>query len=65
MSYGGGRSPEETVADEVSGLSLIKEIWNIREPAPRREPVPSKVSTDIYKVPPTTSRFPHRSRPSQ
>lgn len=65
MSSGAGRSPEETVADEISGLSLIKEIWNIHDPSPRREPVPSQVSTDIYNVPPTTSRFPHRSRPNQ
>lgn len=64
MSHGAGRSPEETVADEVSGLSLIKQIWNIQDSTPRRAPAPDEVSTDIYRVPPTSSRFPHRSRPS-
>ncbi|MFH0953544.1 MAG: hypothetical protein V1873_04370 [Verrucomicrobiota bacterium] len=65
MTSPAGRSPDETTADEISGLTLLKEIWNIQDQAPRREPAPNKVSSDIYNMPATSSRFPHRSRPSR
>lgn len=56
----------ETSDDSIGGapgVSLLKRLWNIRDKKPPAETPPPDVRTDIYSVPPTTRRIPHRPRP--
>jgi len=46
-----------------TGVDLLKRLLDIRDKKPSGETLPPDVRTDIYSVPPTTRRIPHRPRP--
>ena len=50
-------------AEETApGVRLLKKIWNISDQEASTGVVPSEVTTDIYNVPVTARRIPHRKR---
>lgn len=46
----------------ITGLDVIKAIWRISDDDTPHDVPPDDVSTDIYDVPATARRIPHRSR---
>ena len=59
----GGDDVEEP--DQPSSLEILKSVWKISDKKPPREVPPEKVNTNIYNVPQTGQRIPHRPRPSR
>jgi len=45
---------------ESFGVQMLKKIWDIPEKSGDSETVPESISTDIYNVPATARRVPHR-----
>ena len=45
----------------VSGLEILKSIWNIKDSKPQnQEHISNPVSSDIYSVPDQSNQVPHR-----
>lgn len=58
---GGGESDD---LEQPSNLDVLKSVWKISDKKIPREQPPEKVNTNIYNVPQTGQRIPHRPRPS-
>jgi hypothetical protein len=62
----GRKAQQDMNSDSIrraTGVDLLKQLWNIRDKKPPVETPPPDVRTDIYSVPPTSRRIPHRPRP--
>jgi len=54
---------EDDASQTAPGVKILKKIWRIEEPQRSRVGVVGPVSTDIYNVPATAQRIPHRKHP--
>jgi len=45
---------------ESFGVQMLRKIWDIPEKTGESESAPESVNTDIYNVPATARRVPHR-----
>lgn len=54
---------QNKMSQHSNGVSFLKQLWNISDKKPLRKAPPPNVPTDIYTVPPTNRRIPHRPHP--